>query len=295
MLIIDTTISLDLELGSLVLDSEIASMVNKFREQDVNKIDNGKVILDYQGHTVTHDPTDNALRRLFKWIDPVSLKKDTYRKWIALSNEYHSEIGVKENSLTKNRAIDDFLDTVFNTTVWESLYQFLHRKGHPYSKNLLTFRTKIKQLWFTEYSRSEGYSSSGFKHVFMGEHRDGEVSGMHSWLRFYLLERNASEEFDYCGYVIKRFNIMAAVKFTWHNHLKRIGSFFIGTSPEFDLALYTLCFLTRQSRNTCKFQLDECPFIVTSYNFMQQGKNFVGTIYPVSGPLTDKCRRYNSQ
>lgn len=45
---------------------------------------------------------------------------------------------------------------------------------------------------------------------------------------------------------------MAAVKFNWRNHVKHAASFFIGTSPEFDLALYTLCFLTRQSRNTCK-------------------------------------------
>ncbi|VDM95859.1 unnamed protein product, partial [Onchocerca ochengi] len=125
-------------------------------------------------------------------------------------------------------------------------------------------------------------------------YKNGEVSGMHSWLRFYLLERNASQQFNYHGYTIKRFNIMAAVKFSWRNYIKRSGSFFIGTSPEFDLALYTICFLTRQSRDICKFQIEECPFSITSYKLMQQGKIFVGTVYPVAGSFTEKCRKHNS-
>lgn len=49
---------------------------------------------------------------------------------------------------------------------------------------------------------------------------------------------------------------MAAVKFSWRNRIKHVTSFFIGTSPEFDLAIYTLCFLTRQSRNKCKVKLN---------------------------------------
>ncbi|MCP9257012.1 Poly(U)-specific endoribonuclease [Dirofilaria immitis] len=258
----------------LVLDDEIVSLVNELRQHDVNKLGNGQIILDYQGHTTTHDSTDNARRRLFKWVDPISLEKDTYKKWIALNNEYEPQVGVPEsNNSKKRKAIDDYLDAVLNTTVWKILYQFLLEKDHLYSRSFNNFRAWIKQLWFVEYSRKQGLiDSSGFEHVFMGEHNDGEVSGMHSWLRFYLLERNISQQFDYRGFTIKRF---------------------VSTSPEFDLALYTLCFLARQSRNTCKFQLDECPFVITSYKFIQQGKNFVGTIYPVAGPLTDKCRQHN--
>lgn len=44
---------------------------------------------------------------------------------------------------------------------------------------------------------------------------------------------------------------MAAVKFSWWEQIKRSGSFMIGTSPEFDLAVFTLCFLSRRSRRTC--------------------------------------------
>lgn len=32
-------------------------------------------------------------------------------------------------------------------------------------------------------------------------------------------------------------------QFEWKNQLKKIGSFFVGTSPEFDIALYTITYL----------------------------------------------------
>ncbi|EFO19006.1 hypothetical protein LOAG_09491 [Loa loa] len=280
----------------LVLDSEVVNMVNELRQYDSNKLDDEQIILDYQEHMTSLGSGDKAKRRLFKWIDPNALKRNTFRKWIALSDEYQPEVGIEEkNTPKKKKAIDDYLDAILNTTVWKSLYQFLLRKGYPYSNNMRTFRAWIKQLWFEGYSRKQGFiDSSGFEHVFMGEHKNDEVIGMHSWLRFYLLERNDSEQFNYHGYTLKRFNILAVVQFNWGKYLKRTGSFFLGTSPEFDLALYTLCFITRRSNNICKFQLNECPFFITSYSLMQKGKNFVGSVYPIPGPFTDKCRRYNS-
>ncbi|CAG9532879.1 unnamed protein product [Cercopithifilaria johnstoni] len=280
----------------MVSDSEIVNLVKQFRQQDVNKAANEQIILDYQRHTTVGDSSDKAEQRFFKRVDPALLERNTYKKWIALSNEFVPEAGIEEkNTPEKNKAIDEFLDAAFNTSIWRNLFHFMNDKGHPYAVNLKTFRIWIRHLWFGGYSRKMRLiDSSGFEHVFMGEYNDNSINGMHSWIRFYLLERNASQQLNYHGYIIKRFNFMAAVKFSWRNHVKRVTSFFIGTSPEFDLALYTLCFLTRQSRNTCKFELEGCPFLVTSYNFKQQGKNFIGTIYPISGPFTNKCRQYNS-
>lgn len=66
-------------------------------------------------------------------------------------------------------------------------------------------RKWLKQLWFDHYSRARGQAdTSGFEHVFVGEAKNGEVSGMHNWVRFYFLERNSSEEFDYRGFLVKR-------------------------------------------------------------------------------------------
>ncbi|VDK75901.1 unnamed protein product [Cylicostephanus goldi] len=110
----------------------------------------------------------------------------------------------------------------------------------------------MAQLWFVHYSRARGRAdTSGFEHVFIGEVKNHEITGMHNWIRFYQLEKNETEEFDYKGYVIKRGNVMASLKFTWKGDLKRSGSLLIGTSPEYDMALYTLCFLSRRGRQQC--------------------------------------------
>ncbi|VBB27815.1 unnamed protein product [Acanthocheilonema viteae] len=175
----------------MVNNAEIVNLVNQFRQQDINKADNKQIILDYQNRTTVNDPSDKAQRRFFKHVDPALLKKNMYRKWIALSNEFVPEVGIEEKDTPKN--------------------------------------------------------------------------------------------------------FMAAVKFSWRNHTKQAASFFIGTSPEFDLALYTLCFLTRQLNRTCQFEIDGCTFFITSYNFKQRGKNFIGTIYPVAGQFTNKCRHHNIQ
>lgn len=60
----------------------------------------------------------------------------------------------------------------------------------------------LKQIWFTTYSRGGGkIGSSAFEHVFLGEVKRGEVTGMHNWVFFGTEE--AKKEVDYMGYIRK--------------------------------------------------------------------------------------------
>jgi poly(U)-specific endoribonuclease len=155
----------------------------------------------------------------------------------------------------------------------------------------------LKQLWFAHYSRARGLSdTSGFEHIFIGETKNGEISGLHNWLRFYRLEKRPIENFglltlshllfyllnslDYRGFLVKRGATLAAIKFFWRNQPKRSGTLLIGTSPEFDFAVYTLCFLSRRGRNTCNFELDSCPMTITSYDIRQNRQVFIGSAFP---------------
>jgi poly(U)-specific endoribonuclease len=69
-------------------------------------------------------------------------------------------------------------------------------RDHKAQKNLL------KQIWFTMYSRGGGkVGSSAFEHVFLGELKRGEISGLHNWIFFGTEE--AQRQADYLGYIRK--------------------------------------------------------------------------------------------
>ncbi|KAK5980477.1 Endoribonuclease XendoU, partial [Trichostrongylus colubriformis] len=140
---------------------------------------------------------------------------------MALTNNFYRETGKVEPRVSKeeeNREIKAFLDAVLMSKPMVEVYNFLKKKGHPYAANPTVWADKIKQLWFEHYSRSRGAAdSSGFEHVFIGEasslealesktfkEKNGEVSGLHNWVRFYALEKNATENFDYKGFIVKR-------------------------------------------------------------------------------------------
>ena len=68
--------------------------------------------------------------------------------------------------------------------------------------SMADFKRLVKELWFGMYPRVTGrVGSSGFEHVFLGELKNG-VSGLHSWLRYYLEERSGS--MNYLGYIRTR-------------------------------------------------------------------------------------------
>lgn len=67
------------------------------------------------------------------------------------------------------------------------------------------------------------------------------------------------------------------LQFSWKNGIKPKGSIFIGVSPEFEFALYTLCFLTSPNeRVKVSFSLYEVEIVCHHYN-----QKHIGTTYPV--------------
>lgn len=58
--------------------------------------------------------------------------------------------------------------------------------------------------WFTQYKRhSTVKGSCGFEHVFMSEvDKEGDVSGLHSWIYYYYVEHNKKlkDQFKYTAF-----------------------------------------------------------------------------------------------
>jgi poly(U)-specific endoribonuclease len=74
--------------------------------------------------------------------------------------------------------------------------RYLVLKGlAPADKN--EFRDQLNEIWFGLYRRETQNDSSGFEHVFLGEIKNDEVTGLHNWIQLYDEERR--NKLNYLG------------------------------------------------------------------------------------------------
>jgi poly(U)-specific endoribonuclease len=152
------------------------------------------------------------------------------------------------------------------------------------------FLRLLYTTWLELYNRTRGgpKDSSGFEHVFCGEVREGKISGFHSWIRFYLEERKGVSVLDYRGYIKPKTpgnadtdsdDRVLTVQFVHRGATKEMGTMFVGTSPEFEIAVYTLCFLCGSENNPIRLNTGTDVFDLEIVCHRIHG-NRVGSCYP---------------
>lgn len=67
-------------------------------------------------------------------------------------------------------------------------------------------------------------------------------------------------------------------RFSLNNVDKPVNSMFVGTLPELDIALYTVCFEVNKSE--CRVSLDGNKFMIRTYPFKYRGKRLIGSAFP---------------
>ncbi|CAL8132900.1 unnamed protein product [Orchesella dallaii] len=221
-------------------------------------------------------------------VSPNAYSKLTISQLRGLHGMYHANISIEENfSTAEQTMLDTFIETIFNTPIMQEATNFL-------TTNNITFKYEdFKIIWFQHFSRNgpDGKNgSSGFEHVFMGELRDGcPVLGFHNWLYFAEEENALPSRIQYVrtnthtvlnpmsGSVIQnsfRWNKLGA----WIN--KNVASSFIGTSPELEFALYTVCFYARPN-GLCPVNFYENRFNLRTFEIRRGTQTFVATAHPV--------------
>lgn len=60
---------------------------------------------------------------------------------------------------------------------------------------------------------------------------------------------------------------------------KAVGSMFVAFSPELEMALYSLCFITRPNRR-CPLSIAGQSFPIKTYILKHEGKNLIGSAFP---------------
>ncbi|XP_072230874.1 uridylate-specific endoribonuclease B [Leuresthes tenuis] len=271
-------------------DKELSAMVQELWDKDVNRLTPGKdYSISLQGKAGDSmgidDSTERAGSPLFVFVDENIFKKETFLAFISLLDNYVSDTGEPEIVTPEEVAENHkFLDCIIKTSTMKTAHKYLVKKNLS-PENEKEFKEQLYRIWFELYARrgSSRPDSSGFEHVFVGETRGGRyVIGFHNWIQLYLQEKLG--HIDYKGYSVSANSPqpdankhILALQFSWKDGIKPKGSIFIGVSPEFEFALYTLCFLTSPNeRVKVQFSFYEVEIVCHHHN-----QKHIGTTYPV--------------
>lgn len=277
--------------ASPTVNQDLTNIFEELWKLDVNRLKAGTDYkISLQGKAGYVDPgstsaVDHASSPLFSQVDETKLSSiTTYAHFMKLLDNYERSTGVAErvtaDEVTENNA---FLDAILDTSVMKRAHRYLVDKGKSRS-NLRQFKNQLHNMWFRLYHRDRngGEDSSGFEHVFVGETKFGrEIMGLHNWVQLYLQEKE--KLLDYKGYKAKNKDLpdeddhVLNVQFSWHGLVKPVASAFIGVSPEFEMAIFTILFLTSTEKTTTAVvNLDQYQLEMVVH---RHGRS-IGTAYP---------------
>ncbi|GAB0494440.1 hypothetical protein MMPV_005733 [Pyropia vietnamensis] len=198
--------------------------------------------------------SDSAREPFFTYVDTAAYSaRPTFVAFFKLLDNYSAHTGVTEVlSSGEQEEIDVFLDAIMRTPVMR--YATSYAMAHRVARSAADLRSQLLELWFAFYRREASKDSSAFEHVFLGEVSRGKVIGLHNWMT--LLREERLGDLDYLGYLPPRppprnrrpdvpesSSQMVTVRFAWHGAVKPASTIFVGTSPEFEMALYSLLYL----------------------------------------------------
>eukprot|EP00594_Rhizosolenia_setigera_P001192 CAMPEP_0178947622 /NCGR_PEP_ID=MMETSP0789-20121207/4967_1 /TAXON_ID=3005 /ORGANISM="Rhizosolenia setigera, Strain CCMP 1694" /LENGTH=482 /DNA_ID=CAMNT_0020627793 /DNA_START=18 /DNA_END=1467 /DNA_ORIENTATION=+ len=275
---------------SIGLNSSIEKAIQHLWDLDMNRANPGQdYVINVQQGKKPYHRGDSASAPLFTSVKREILRRKTYSTFIALLDNYEAKTGVSERiSNTERREVSQFLDAIMETAPMQFCHKYLHANAKDIPQSKSEFKKLLHSIWFSMYHRSRcnRADSSGFEHVFVGEIKNGEISGFHNWIQFYIEEKKGNV--DYLGYIKPRSrsdaqtdhdDYLLTCQFEWNGVLKKVGTMFLGVSPEFEMALYTLCFLMGNEENCVDLKTGDEVFEMKIKCFsMARGK--IGTSFP---------------
>lgn len=270
--------------GNTITDEDLEKLSEALFIKDNNNA-NRHITLNVQKQTSSSSTTDDAPQPLFS-VNSEAYQGPTIQKIITIYDNYQPDTNVNEHISPLQRQEESLLvDTMLSTNVMSSAMRFLADKGQI-KKDYYEYKDTLRKIWFNLFSRGQGkIGSSGFEHVFMAELKNAqtgtEVVGLHNWI-FYSKEE-ASGKVDYNGY-LKKVDLgdkghILKVRTKYNGYDKPVTTLFVGTSPELEMSLYTVCFYARPDGN-CPVSLGGTKFNIVTHKFRYRGNDLVGTAYP---------------
>mmetsp|Transcript_111556 Transcript_111556/g.356081 ORF Transcript_111556/g.356081 Transcript_111556/m.356081 type:complete len:731 (-) Transcript_111556:192-2384(-) len=221
---------------------------------------NADILLDQQDAALRRTTAALLQRPLFAHVAPEILARPTYLALVRLFDVFRpsescaadipaDSLRCSDYTEAEASAVDCFLDEVIRTTVMRRAYRHLVEEvGAEFPG---TWKEALWQVWFKRWRAGP----SVFEHVFLGnlaEDAAGQpiAGGLHCWLKFYLEELRGHAK--YLGYIYNdpeagvSDSHFVSGKFVWdhagYRLVKDQGGFFVGVSPEWQLACGTVAY-----------------------------------------------------
>ncbi|CAL4127261.1 unnamed protein product, partial [Meganyctiphanes norvegica] len=234
--------------------------------RDVNNVAN-KIIVKYNstrllevGSSVLTGPTIAALMPLY----------DNYKAHVGEDDDWNEQQTAEK---------DAFLDAIMDTKVMQFTELWMNDRCLLNDTDL---RSVLDEAWFTGYAGShsggDAVDSSGFEHTFLGQLMDDRVLGFNNWI-FYSHEQQAETVKYNEGDFINSTQIgegdtnkgeIVKLNFLWQDLPTSGTTMFIGTSPELELALYTVCFRLMPGKH-CPLQMKKKQFELLTMDYQNKG------------------------
>jgi poly(U)-specific endoribonuclease len=279
------------ELNSL---DEACSRLWLFDEK--NRLNPGQdYAINLQQGKKPYQPGDRAPDNLFTYVQENVLKRKTFKLFIALLDNYSNQTGVAERVTSEEVSEEKmFMDACFETPIFQYVYRYIIKRK-KYTGSIIKFQQYVHDLWFGLYKREARGDSSAFEHVFVGEIRDGSAIGMHNWIQLYSEEQK--NRFDYLGFIKPKGmprgydspmshndSRLVTVQFEWDGAIKPVSTSFIGTTPEFELGLYTLVYFCGNDGDNI-ISLGPYNVNLVCHKFGRGKYAHIGTVYPEALPM----------
>ncbi|VDP32851.1 unnamed protein product [Schistosoma curassoni] len=215
-------------------NKELSEFYTKLYKEDENKV---RPDIDYklnlQEHIDQFDPfVDLSPDPLFEYVNEDIFKtRPIFSKFIALLDNYDPQVDMTEMVTGEDEEEDDFINELLKTKIMKMTYDFLVEK-QKISGGIDVFGKFLKDLWFKRYKLSR----STIKIELISEIGFARIPIASSTLHEHLITIEYLDE---------------------NKYKKPMGSVFVGSSPEFDIAIYTVTFLLSVRRYTT-VKIDGC-------------------------------------
>ncbi|XP_063973604.1 endoribonuclease CG2145-like isoform X3 [Diachasmimorpha longicaudata] len=218
-----------------------------------NVTDEAPAQLMYTTPELENMPTVRVLKNMF----------DNYQINSTLKESSTSEIKRQENLL---------LDTFLNTDVMLTAMKWLASKYYIEPDDF-EMKDTLRHMWLTKIDGA----TSGFERIFLAELYPGpSFIGAQNWI--YFASKEPSREINYMGYTEERAlaekAMLLKINVKMGDAVKQNVTMLVGTSPELEMSLYTVCFYARPN-DICPVSLGGTKFYLYTHSFRYFGKDLI--------------------